>query len=43
LGWPVDLAAEVHIVCDIDKGGVFADILGTLQRAVADRAEPTRR
>ncbi|MBP6608904.1 MAG: cobyric acid synthase [Deltaproteobacteria bacterium] len=25
------LAAEVHILCDIDKGGVFADILGTLQ------------
>jgi adenosylcobyric acid synthase len=25
------LAADVHIVTDIDKGGVFADILGTLQ------------
>lgn len=38
-GLAARLDAAVHIVADIDKGGVFADILGTLQ--VLSLSEPS--
>ncbi len=38
-GLAARLSADVHIVTDIDKGGVFADILGTLQ--VLSLTEPS--